>query len=131
LQRNVAIAQYSVQQSQEKYQQLSIYEDKFKQVNSLDKTLRKIQTGHLHWFNLFQQLSSTVPEGIYISGLSTKDYSIFLVGKAKTRDNLLNFKSKLEENECFQNINVPISNLVVENNVDFQIDFVIKNECLK
>jgi len=131
LQKNSSVNEESLQQSQDKYQQLGTYQEKFKQVNDFDQVLSKIQSGHLHWTNIFQQLSEATPDSIQISNLSTKNYTIFLVGKAKMRDDLLNFKNKLEESSCFQNIDVPLSNLVVEDNVDFQIDLTINKDCLK
>ena len=131
LQKNSSINENSLQQAQNKYQQLGTYQEKFKQVNDLDQVLSKIQSEHLHWINLFQNLSKAMPDNIQISNLSTKNYTVFLVGKAKTRDDLLNLKNKLEESSCFQNINVPLSNLVVKDNVDFQIDLVISKDCLK
>jgi Tfp pilus assembly protein PilN len=131
VQKDTLGVQYSSQQSQDKYQQLNIYEEKFKQANAIDKVLRKIQSGHLRWVGLFRQVSDVTPDGIYISNLSTKNYAVFLAGKAQTRDNLLDFKTRLEENECFQDINVPLSNLVVKNDIDFQIDFTFNEKCLK
>jgi Tfp pilus assembly protein PilN len=131
LQKSALVEEYSMQQSQNKYQQLNVFEEKFKQVNVLDQQLAKIQTGHLNWYNLFSELSNRTPAGIYINDLSTKDYSVFLVGKAKTRDNLLEFKNQLESSPCFQNVNVPLSDLVVKTDVVFQIDLKITENCLK
>jgi Tfp pilus assembly protein PilN len=131
LQRDVASAAYSVQQSQNKYQQLGTYEEKFKQMNSLVQMMDKIQSGHLHWRKVFQQLSETMPDGIYVSDLSTKNYTIFIVGKARTRDDLLDLKTKLEATACFKNIDIPLSNLVVKDDVDFQIDLSVDENCLK
>jgi len=130
-QRDIIAAAYLTQQSQNKYQQFGTYEEKFKQVNVLVQTMGKIQSGHLHWQKFFQRLSETVPDGIYISDLSTKNYTAFLIGKASARDDLLNFKNRLERMPCFQNINVPLSNLVVKEDVDFQIDISIAEDCLK
>lgn len=131
LQRNVLISQHLSQQSQEKYQQLNVYEEKFKQINSIDQELKKIQDGHLRWQNIFLELSRLVPDGVYVSNISTKNFKVFLNGKAKTRDSLIDFKNKLETSACFEEINVPLSNLVVKDDVDFQIDLNIKEECLK
>jgi len=131
LQKNSSINENSLQQSQGKYQQVGVYQEKFKQVNTFSQALSKIQAGHLHWINIFQKLSESTPDNIQISNLSTKNYTVFLVGKAKTRDDLINFKNKLGESGCFQNINVPLSNLVVKDNVDFQIDLTVSKDCLK
>jgi len=131
LQRDSSATGHKTEQSQDKYQQLSTYEAKFKQTNILDQKLVKIKTGHLHWQQIFQKLSDATPDGIYVSELSTKDYKVFMVGKAKTREDLLGFKEKLESVECFSDINVPLSNLVVKNDIDFQIDLTITENCLK
>lgn len=120
----------SLEQSQEKYQELKSYEEKFRQINSQVTSLSNFQKGHLHWFNAISEVSNTVPDGIYISGLATKDFKISLSGKAKTRDNLLSFQDKLKANKCFENLNVPLSNLVNKDNVDFQIDFDVQKDCL-
>ena len=131
LQKNITVTAFSAQQSQDKYQQLGTYEEEFKQVNALAQSMTKIQSGHLHWQNFFQQLGEAVPDGVYITDLSTKNYTVFLIGKARARDDLLNFKSSLEANSCFNNVNIPLSNLVVKDDVDFQIDISINEDCLK
>jgi Tfp pilus assembly protein PilN len=131
LQRNSSAAAHVAKQSQDKYQQLGTFEEEFKQVNALDQKLVKIKTGHMYWQQLFQKLSDATPDGIYVSNLSTKDYKVFLVGKARTRDDLLSLKEKLETTECFKDVNVPLSNLVVKNDIDFQIDLTITENCLK
>lgn len=131
MQKKSSIATYFLQQSQEKYQELDTYKEEFKKINETGQILGKIQSGHLRWKNVFVELSNITPEGIYTTNLSTKDYSLFLSGKAKTRENLLDFKNKLETSSCFQKINVPLSNLVVKNDIDFQIDLAINEDCLK
>lgn len=131
IQRDAMVAAHSLEQSQEKYQELSRYEEKFKQVNEYSQMLGKIQAGHLYWSNFFSQLSSITPDGIRISDISTKNYKIFLLGRASTRETLLDFKGRLESVECFKEINIPLSNLVVKDNVDFQMDLAINEDCLK
>ena len=92
LQRDSSSDVHTINQTQDKYQQLNVYEEKFKQINTLDQKLVKIKSGHIYWQQLLQKLSDVAPEGVYVSDLSTKDYKIFLVGKARTREDLLNFK---------------------------------------
>lgn len=131
VQHSISIAANSAIESQDKYQELSSYEEKFKQVNDASAILLKIQDKQLHWSKVLDKLSGGMPEGIVISGFSTKNYKIFLIGNAKNRDILLNFKSSLLSDECFENVNVPLSNLVVKEDVEFQVDFTIKKDCLK
>ena len=131
VQRDTSIAAKSLAESQDKYQELSSYEEKFKQVNADSAKLLKIQSNHLHWAGILNKLSDVLPDGISITDFSTKDYKVFLIGKAKSRDMLLNFKSSLEADECFTDVNVPLSNLVVKEDVDFQMDFSVTQDCLK
>ncbi|KKQ46436.1 MAG: Fimbrial assembly family protein [Candidatus Moranbacteria bacterium GW2011_GWC2_37_8] len=130
-QYNSSVTLSSVNKSQDKYQELNNYEEKFKKVNASIDILSKIQSSHLHWLNVLDELGSVVPEGVYISDFSTKNYQIFLLGKARSRDNLLALKNNLDNSDCFKDVNVPLSNLVVKDNVDFQMDFVVIKDCLK
>ncbi|EKD58248.1 MAG: hypothetical protein ACD_56C00165G0003 [uncultured bacterium] len=120
----------SANKSQDKYKELSNYEEEFKKVNDLVGVVGKIQKNHLHWSNVLTELGSTVPGNVYMTDFSTKNYQIFLLGKARSRDDLLSFKSNIEGNNCFQDVDVPLSNLVVKENVDFQMSFSVTKDCL-
>lgn len=121
---------YSAEQSRGGYKNLKEYEDKFREINMKTSSIAKFQERHLYWSALFYNLSNLIPEGVFINGLSTKDYQVSLTGKAKTRENLLSFQEKIKASDCFSEVNVPLSNLVNRENVDFQIDFKLKKNCL-
>ena len=131
LQKNSSSSAHMSQQSQDEYQKLDQYEKKFKEINEKDSLLAKIQSGHIHWKNLLVEFSNITPESVYLNNISNNDYKVFLAGKARSRDDLITFKDRLESSPCFQDVNVPLSNLVVKNDIDFQIDLVLKEECLK
>ena len=40
-------------------------------------------------------------------------------------------KDNFSQEGCFTDINLPLSNLVSKDNIDFQIQFNIKEECVK
>lgn len=117
--------------NQEKYERIKYLDDEFSRANSELSEAIKIKKDQLYWSKLFERLSEKTLDGIEMTDLSTKDYAIFLVGKANSRDVLISFKEGLEKEECFSNVNLPLSNLVSKDNVDFQMDFKIKEECLK
>jgi len=131
LQRNSSSIFYMSQQSQDEYQKLDKYEKKFKEINEKDSLLAKIKSGHLYWKNVLVELSNIIPDNVYLNNISNNNYAVFLAGKAGSRDDLIKLKDNLEASQCFQNVNVPLSNLVVKNDIDFQIDLVLKEECLK
>lgn len=122
---------YSFEQSRQNFQELKGYENKFKEINSQASLLLKINKGHLYWSQIFYELNKIVPAAVSFSDLTTKDYRVYLVGKAKTRDDLLKFQENMNNAGCFSDINVPLSNLVVKENIDFQMDFTINENCLK
>lgn len=113
------------------YKELKTYEKKFKEVNLKSQEISKIQNNHLNWSILFHKLGEITSEKIYFSDLTTDNYGVSLAGKAKTRDDLLIFQEKLKLENCFSDVNVPLSSLVSKEDLDFQLDFKIKEECLK
>jgi Tfp pilus assembly protein PilN len=117
--------------SQKEYKELESYEEKFSLMNTKVSALYKIQENHLNWSDVFQKINAVVPENVYISGLSTTDYHVSLVGKAKTRDDFLKFQDQIKNESCFTNVEVPLSNLVSKENVGFQVNIEIGDACLK
>lgn len=118
-------------QSGKSQETLLTYQQKFRDMNSTIEMIMKINANHLSFSQVFLLLDTLTPDGIIVDHLTTKDYTILLTGKAKNREDLLLFDRNLKESSCIERTNVPISNLFSQENIDFQIDFDIKNECLK
>jgi len=114
-----------------KYETIKYYENKFSQINAKIAKISGITADQIYWSKLFIKLNEVTPASVELSGLSTKDYAVFLAGHAKTRDELLLFRDNLTREECFQNVNLPLSDLVSKENVAFQIDLEIKESCVK
>jgi Tfp pilus assembly protein PilN len=112
------------------HQEMEVYEEKFKEMNAQLALVSKVQSGHLEWVGALTKLGQLFPDGVYLNGMATKEYRIFLVGKAQKRDDLTKFMDAIKGSDCFTNLNAPLSNLVSKEDVDFQIDFDIKKECL-
>lgn len=114
-----------------KYAEIKTYDSEIKDVNAKISEIEKIQSGQLKWSKFFQKFNGHVDKGIEIESLATKNYTITLAGKSQSRDKLISFKENLEKEECFTDVSLPLSNLVAKENIDFQMDFKIKPECLK
>ncbi len=121
---------YAMEQSKEEYRRLKSYEDKFQEVNEKSGRLSELETKHLRWSRVLASLEKSLPAEIKITDLSSKDYKILLAGKADKRENLLKFQENIINSECFENAEIPLSNLVIRENVEFQIDFEVKEKCL-
>ncbi len=113
------------------YDTIKYYESKFSEINTKMAKISSITNGQIYWSTLFSKLNNAVPDNVEISGLSTKNYSLSLAGKAKTREDLLVFKDNLEKEDCFENVDLPLSDLVSKEDIAFQIDLDIKENCAK
>ena len=117
--------------SGDQYTVIKKYESKFLDINNQLAAIAKVDKDQLYWSELFLRLNRATPDHIEITTLSTKDYAVFLVGKAATREDLLAYKEKLVGEGCFSNVILPLSNLVSKENIDFQLDFKVDKDCLK
>jgi len=116
--------------SETQYGEIEKYDSEIKEVNTKTSQIEKIQEGQLDWFNFFKKINDQFSSNIEIEKIATLNYQVLLSGKANSRDDLISFKENMEKESCFSDVNLPLSNLVERNNVEFQIDFKIKKECL-
>lgn len=115
----------------EQYEKIKKYDERFTQTNNEIKDIRNIKRDQFYWSKFLAKISGIIFPGIEIGSFSNSDYVISLIGSADTRENLILFKEKLEKDDCFSEVNLPLSDLIGKNDVEFQIDFNIKSECLK
>jgi Tfp pilus assembly protein PilN len=114
-----------------KYAQLDDYDAKIRKLNLLASNLKAVEKNQIHWSNLFLKLDSILTPEIIVQNFSNKDWVIFLTGKSKTREALVNLREKLEKEACFAEVKFPLSNLVAKENVDFQLEFKVQEKCVK
>jgi Tfp pilus assembly protein PilN len=107
------------------------FEKKFQSTNDTVSSMLHFQQEHITWSSALFALNDIVPEGIVFEKIVTVDKRISLSGIADTRDHLIQFQSKFNASDCFQNIKVPLSDLFVEKDIDFQIDFDVQKNCIK
>ncbi len=107
------------------------YESKFQDTNRLVAQSINFTKKHLEWANLFVRFDGLVPDDVTLTRLVTKDYTISLSGVAKTRDGLLLFEQRVKADDCFTGIDLPVSNLFSQENIDFQLNFSVKDACVK
>jgi hypothetical protein len=125
------IANNEKSSDKDKKEKIRNYDQEFKKINLESGQILKVAKDQLYWTNVFQELSGKMIEGIKIESLATKDYKVLLAGKANSRDELISFKDDLVTSACFDSVDLPISNLVSKDNVSFQIDIKVKEDCLK
>ncbi|MDP3957179.1 MAG: PilN domain-containing protein [bacterium] len=110
---------------------LDVYQKKFKDTNVTAEMVGRIEHSHFSFTQIFFLLETLLPEGIAVDRLTTKNYTVMLSGRAAARDDILAFESNLKKEPCVKNVNVPLSNLFSQKDIDFQIDFEMRKECLQ
>lgn len=120
----------SFDQYNEEAKKLVQYQEHFKEANRLTRDMGRYLDGHLQWGKVFSLLDTITPPGVALVELTTKDYTISLIGQAETREAFLEFEAALKVSACTSDVKVPISNLFAQKEIDFQLDFNIKRECL-
>ncbi len=109
---------------------LDQYESKFRGTNEAIEVIGRIDRGHFRFENIFYLLEELLPQGVTIEELRTEGYTVLLIGRAENREDLLVLDERLKQSACLEKVNVPISNLFSQTEVEFQLDFAIKSECL-
>jgi len=133
LQINLDVQSSEVESGQNKarYERISELDDNFKEINAKVSFNESIQRDQLYWTNVFEKLNAAMPDGISVVKMANKNYKFFLAGTADTRDILVAMKASFSQEPCFTDVKLPLSSLVSRENVDFQIEFNIKEECVK
>lgn len=92
---------------------------------------RKIKGGlsdKTDYWSIFDELNSVIPDDIFLKQIEISEGIIQIRGLAIYRESLLILEEKLKENEVFGNVESPISNVVANENVEFEFKASIKHK---
>ena len=77
------------------------------------------------FWNHLNQINQILPRNIYYSQITMELGRIKLEGLAKNRNDLVDFKELLKQSELFSEVEMPISNLTSQKNINFQINLIL------
>lgn len=123
IEQSVYIAQTSPQG-----QKIKGLEDKIKETNLNLKYLEELKLNQNRSFSIIEALVNLAPVNIRFKSVSldlTTDQGS-ISGFAQKRSDLLTFKEGLEKSNSFQQIALPLSHLLKEQNIDFTLSFSLK-----
>lgn len=111
--------------------ELSRFASGFREANALAARADRFMRTRPDWTGFLVRMDRIVPPRVSLGSVSTKEYRVFVSGTAETRDDFLAFESALRSEDCFSDFQVPVSNLFSETDVEFQVDFTVKDTCLQ
>lgn len=98
-----------------------------RELNALMKKTNQFFSPQKNYSEIIGSLAQMVPEGIRIEGLSLdKEGTIKLSAHAQTRAQVLAFKDAIEKSPLFDKVDSPLSNLVKQQDINFQFTFKLK-----
>ena len=101
--------------------EISILNEKIQEINETLEVADEIQKKTKNTSPFILEFSKTIPQGVLINSfqINTKDNSVNIKGWAKTRSDLLKFKENLEKSDKFDQVQIPLSNLLEKENIEF------------
>jgi len=90
--------------------------------------LDKIEATKYDWLNFMQKISQAAPANISLNKITAKltDHQFEITGFADTRDGFIAFKNNLVNTNIFYNLNSPISEILIKDNIDFDLKGLFK-----
>jgi len=130
----IKIGDASYQKNEKRNGEDSLIEKHDKEFLETNKNINEIKLlakDQLYWSNFFLKFSDKVPPEVVLNSLTNENYKVTIRGISQNRDNLILFKENLEKEDCFEDVKLPLSDLANKEKIDFQIDFLVKEDCLK
>lgn len=101
-------------------------------INSSLKEIASIQKDFVKWSAFLVNFTAIIPPNVTINSLALEKgaQSLTLQGTAATRDEFLLLKNNLEQLPYLSEVNSPITNLLLKQNLDFQFTAKINFDLL-
>jgi type IV pilus assembly protein PilN len=110
MEKNLAILKQKVKEVENFEKDKKIFEDKIKVIQQLKLN----QSGPVH---LLDQVSRNLPSRVWLIGLTQKEKTVGIEGKAMTNSELVDFIDNLKRSKFFSDIQIVESRQTVEGNV--------------
>lgn len=96
---------------------------KIKALNGQIDSLTAINREFFNWSKYFLDIAALVPNEISLNQFSSNrlGQDFIIRGFAQTRDSLIKFKENLSASPLVKEVNVPLSNLLTEQEITFEI----------
>ena len=79
---------------------------------------------------VLNKLSLLLPTEVVLNSMSGNGLNLTLKGIAQDRDILIKMKEDIQSDNCFEGVNIPLNNIVLKENIEFELKFVVNIKCL-
>lgn len=115
-----------------KESEIKSYEKVFLETNEKVLEMSLLLKKHISWEKFFRSVEINTPSGVFYTRIVTKnDYSFSMNGIAPDRETLLLLERNMKnDSKCFNSVVVPLSNKLVKEKINFQLDAIIEKSCI-
>lgn len=106
------------------------YEEGLKEAGLKVDFIKKVQRFDVDWVLVLDKLSTLLPQESVLNSIVGNGLNLTLKGAVKNRDILIKMKEDVEKDDCFSNVNIPLNNIVLRENIEFELSFDVNMECL-
>jgi len=104
--------------------------EKIEKTSQLTSKLESFYENKLYFSEILGNIFQVIPKGVYLTSLTISKKEnmaqIFLSGFSPTREILFELKNNLENKEQVSEVNFPPQNWLKSTNIDFTVEFKIK-----
>ncbi len=122
--------QLAIKESSGENVEIKKYEEYLREAGLRVDLIKIIQRFDVGWIAVFEKLSTLLPQEVLIKSIKGNGLNLTLKGTAQNRDFLIKMKEDLENDDCFDGINIPLNNIVLRENIEFELNFDVNMKCL-
>lgn len=116
--------------SSEKHVEIKKYEEGLKETSLRVDFIKNVQKFNLNWTLIFNKLSGLLPQEVILNAVDGNGTNLTVKGTAKNRDVLIKMKEDIQKDSCFESVNIPLNNIVLRENIEFEMKLGVNINCL-
>lgn len=119
----------SAKQSEDEYVEIKKYEEDLKEVSAKVGFVKSIKNFNIDWVIVFNKLTRLLPQETVLTSISGSGLDLVIKGNAKNRDILIKMKENIESDSCFQKVDIPLRDIVLRENIEFEMNLGVNIKC--
>lgn len=96
-----------------------------REFNKIIVAVDNVQEDYVDWVSFLEKTSKLVSGNVFLKTMTISENKIVIKGFASTREDLLKLKENFENAEIFNNVEMPLEDLLKRNNIEFDIKATI------